>query len=161
MKLSIDTDSDSFDDAVRAVHAAYGVPYGGEGSSDGDEDVDEGFVGGGGAGEDFYPGRWTRKRIRKLAQWVHGGNADDALRYIADNAPAVDLDEVFSHMAEVTGIDGFNGKHMGGRMSSVGFARNSIGGKVGPVYDTDYGHRKYRMDERLAEVLLEELEALD
>lgn len=164
MKLSIDTELDSFPDAVRAVHAAYGVPYEEsdpqvdddseetEAETDFEEDDD---------GVDFFPGRWTRKRLRKLAQWVHGADADIALRFIAEHAPAVDLDDVFAHMAEQTGIKDFQGKHMGGRMSAVGFARNHIGAKVGHVYDTDYGRRKYRMDERIAEVLLEELEALD
>src|SRR5581483_4686130 len=110
-------------------------------------------------GDDFFPGKWTRKRIRRLAQWVATVDAAEALRYMAERAPAVDIDEVFQHMAEYTGIEVFNGKHMGGRMSSVGFAQNAIGAGVGAVYDTDYKHRKYRMDNGIAKVLLEELKA--
>lgn len=161
MKISIDTDLDSFSVAVRAVHAAYGVPYE-DWNLPGDEDLAAGFEEDDGDGDvDFYPGRWTRKRIRQLAQWVHPLDAGIALRFIAEHAPAVGLDDVFAHMGRELDVDGFTGKHMGGRMSAVGFARNHIGDKVGHIYDTDYGRRKYRMDKRIAQVLLEELEALD
>ncbi|MFQ6486201.1 hypothetical protein [Brachybacterium epidermidis] len=160
MKISIDTDLDSFSDAVRAVHAAYGVIYGDLDTAGDDDSANADIAYEDGDDGDYLPGRWTRKRIQKLAQWVHGGDADIALRFIAEHAPAVDLDEVFEHMEKQTGINGFTGKHMGGRMSAVGFARNHIGGGVGHIYDTDYGRRKYRMDERIARVLLEELEAL-
>lgn len=153
MKITIDTVQDSFGDAVAAVHGAYGVPQ--PGASD--DDIEEGVFDGDDEpnADDFYPGKWTRKRIRKLAQWV-APDAAEALRYMAERAPAVDIEEVFQHMADYTGIEGFNGKHMGGRMSSVGFAQSAIGG-VGAVYDTDYKHRKYRMDKGIAKVLLEEL----
>lgn len=62
-------------------------------------------------------------------------------------------------MADHTGIPDFDGRAMGGCMSAVGFARNSIGGGVGPVYETDYNTRKYRMDKRLAAALLAEMDA--
>lgn len=161
MKISIDTDLDSFSDAVRAVYAAYGAVYDDSETATDVDDTGVDIAGGDEDQGDYLPGRWTKKRIQRLAEWVHGGDADIALRFIAEHAPAVDLDEVFEHMEEQTGIDGFAGKHMGGRMSAVGFARNNIGGGVGHIYDTDYGRRKYRMDERIARVLLEELEALD
>ena len=160
MRISIDTDVDTFDSAIRAVHAAYGVPFDSsvpavQESKPEDVDDDEGPE----EEDDFFPGKWNRKRIRKLAQWVTP-DAAEALRYIAENAPAVDLDQVLVHMAEYTGIEGFNGQNMGGRMSSVGFAQNSIKAGVGDIYDTDYKHRKYRMDKGIAKVLLEEFEAL-
>lgn len=150
MKIQIDTETDSFDSAVSAVFAAYGQvrPASGpvEDRSIGDED-------------EHLPGRWNRRRLRRLVEWLGESDAAIALRYIAEHAPAVSLDEVFDHMAAHTGIEGFDGKAMGGRMSSLGFARNNIGGGVGPVYDTDYGSRKYRMDEKLAAALLEEMDA--
>lgn len=154
VKISIDTGEDSFEDAIKAVHAAYGVahqPAGTGGAADIDDEPN--------GDEDFFPGNWTRKRIRKLARWVTGGDAAEGLRYIAEHAPAVDLDDVFAHMGEFTGIEDFTGKHMGGRMSSVGFAQNSIGAGVHDIYVTDNKHRKYRMDKGVAKVLLEELEA--
>jgi hypothetical protein len=107
------------------------------------------------------PGRWTPIRIRQLVEWLGASDAAVAVRYIAEHAPAVSLDDVFSHMARHTGLEGFDGRAMGGRMSAVGFARNHIGGEVGPVYETDYGTRKYRMDPRLAAALLEEMDAVD
>ena len=149
MKLSIDTDVDTFESAVGAVYAAYGLTYGADGVTEEDD------------GDGFLPGKWTRPRLKKLAEWLSESDAAVAVRYIAERAPAVDLDEVFDHMAKHTGIDDFDGKAMGGRMSAVGFARNSIGGGVGPIYETDYNARKYRMDKRLAAALLEEMNALD
>ncbi|MEU0265667.1 hypothetical protein [Nocardioides sp. NPDC006303] len=149
MKISIDTVGDSFESAIKAIHAAYGVPY----NADEDETP--------GTGDDYLPGKWTRPRLKKLVEWLDGSDAWTGLRYIAENAPAVDLNEVFAHMEEQTGVDGFDGKAMGGRMSAIGFGRNQIGGGVGPVYETDYNARKYRMDEKLAEALLEEMDAYE
>jgi hypothetical protein len=90
-----------------------------------------------------------------------GSDAAVALRYIAEHAPSVDLDQVFKHMGEHTGIENFDGMAMGGRMSAVGFARNAIGGGVSPIYDTDYNSRKYRMDPKIAAALLEEMATYD
>src|SRR5450830_1872233 len=154
MKISIDSDVDTFDNAISAVYAAYGQSFPGDGQDDGDGPGDE-------QGDDYLPGHWTPRRIRKLVQWLGESDAAVAVRYMAMHAPAVSMDELFQHMAQHTGIDHFDGKAMGGRMSAVGFARNSIGGGVGPVYDTDYSARKYRMDKRLAAALLEEMETSD
>lgn len=153
MRISIDTDVDTFENAVAAVCAAYGEPLpeeeGEDGVADtGDEDPED---------DGYLPGRWNRRRIRRLVEWLGDSDAAVAVRYIAEHAPAVSLDDVFSHMADHTGIAGFDGKAMGGRMSAVGFARNHIGG-VGPVYETDYSARKYRMDMRLAAAVLEEMD---
>lgn len=156
MRLTIDTDVDAFETAVAAVYAAYGfvVPEG-----DVVEVVEDEDNGGAPGEDDYLPARWTRRRLRRLVEWLGDSDAAVALRYIAEHAPAVPLDEVFAHMAEHTGIADFDGKAMGGRMSAIGFARNNIGGGVGPVYDTDYGARKYRIDERLAAAVLEEMDA--
>src|SRR5690349_12187324 len=99
MKISIDTVEDSFDDAIAAVHAAYGKPQPGEASDDdievpGSDEDDEPNR------DDFYPGKWTRKRIRTVAQYVGTGDAAEALRYMAERAPAVGIDEVLQHMGE-------------------------------------------------------------
>lgn len=88
-------------------------------------------------------------------QWLGDMDATAGVRYIAEHAPGVSMDDVFEFMSEHTGIADFDGKAMGGRMSAVGFGRNSIGGGVGPLYETDTNSRKYRMDERLARALLE------
>ena len=153
MKVSIDTDVDTFENAMTAVCAAYGQALPGSGSGvdgAGTEDEDD----------DYLPGHWSPRRIRRLVEWLGDSDAAVAVRFIAEHAPAVSLDEVFSHMAAHTGLEGFDGKAMGGRMSAVGFARNHIGG-VGPVYETDYAARKYRMDKRLAAALLEEMDAVE
>ena len=151
MKINIDTEVDAFDSALNAVYAAYGqMP-----STTGDE------VGAGDKEEDYLPGHWNRRRLRRLVEWLGESDAAVAVQYIAEHAPAVSLDDVFKYMAERTGHANFDGKAMGGRMSAVGFARNHIGGGVGPIYDTDYNARKYRMDKKLAEALLDEMEAFD
>jgi hypothetical protein len=154
MKISIDTDVDTFDSTLKAVHAAYGQTLPATGSTGsvtgtGDED------------DDYIPGHWTRPRLRKLVEWLGESDAAVAVRYIAGHAPAVSLDDTFQHMSEHTGIEGFDGRAMGGRMSAVGFARNAIGGDVGPIYDTDYNARKYRMDRKLAAALLDEMDTFD
>lgn len=151
MRISIDTDVDTFENAVAAVYAAYGRPSSSDGEPTGDDTDEE-------PADDYLPGHWTPRRIRKLVEWLGESDAAVAVRYIAEHAPAVGMDEMFNFMAKHTGIEGFDGKAMGGRMSAVGFARNSIGGGVGPVYDTDYSARKYRMDKRLAAALLEEMD---
>lgn len=152
MRLSIDTGVDTFESAMAAVHAAYGRVWPdvieGDQPSDDEPDNDNGYL----------PDRWSRRRLRKLVSWLGDSDAAEALRFIAERAPAAPMDEVFLHMADHTGLEEFNGKHMGGRMSAVGHARNHIGGGVGEVYDTDYANRVYRMDKRLAAALLEEME---
>lgn len=124
----------------------------GAGDGTGTEDEEDG---------NELPGHWTPSRIRQLVEWLGESDAAAAVRYIAEHAPAVSLEDVFGHMAGHTGLTAFDGKAMGGRMSAVGFARNHIGGGVGPVYETDYGARMYRMDKRLAAALLEEMDAFD
>ncbi len=148
MKLTIDTDTDTFDSALATIQAAYGVAAT---ASSGGDDEDDGYL----------PGNWTRPRLRKLVEWLGESDAAIALRYIAEHAPAVGIDTVFEYMAGATGIDGFDGKAMGGRMSAIGFARNHIGGGVQAVYETDYSSRKYRINKNLALAILEEMDASD
>ena len=155
MKLSYDTQVDTFEDVLAAVYAAYGRSR----TDDGLEEDDDPETGVTQSDNGYLPGNWTRRRLRKLVAWLANSDAAVAVRYIAEHAPAVSMDSVFTHMAEHTGLADFDGKAMGGRMSAVGFARNNIGGGVGPVYDTDYSNRQYRMDKRLAAAVLEEMDA--
>jgi hypothetical protein len=148
MKISIDTDVDTFDSALKAVHAAYGQTLPATGST--------GSATGSGDEDDYIPGHWTRPRLLKLVEWLCESDAAVAVRYIAEHAPAVSLDDTFH-----TGIEGFDVRAMGGRMSAVGFARNAIGADVDPIYDTDYNARKYLMDRKLAAALLAEMDAFD
>ncbi|MFI8413844.1 hypothetical protein ACIGB6_15420 [Paeniglutamicibacter gangotriensis] len=149
MKISIDTDADTFDAALNAVYAAYGqVPpkLGVEDNADKGDD------------EDYYlPGSWTRPRLRKMVDWLGDSDAAAAVRFIAEHAPKVSMDEVYDYMSEHTGIEDFDGKAMGGRMSAVGFGRNHIGSGVGPLYETEVSARNYRMDKKIAAALLEEM----
>lgn len=154
MRISIDTEQDTFESAVQAVHAAYGVRLVAQSGSAGDVEVNADSD----AEDGYLPGKWTRPRLRRLVQWLGESDAAIALRFMAEHAPAVSLDDVFAHMAKHTGNENFDGKAMGGRMSAVGFARNAIGGGVTGPYSTDYNARKYRMDKKVAEVLLEEMD---
>lgn len=155
MKITLDTDTDTYESALATVHAAFGVAaFAVEDAAPADEDLEE--VDAADQADDYLPGNWTRGKLRKVSEWV-AEDAAEALRFIAVNAPAVDIDKVMEHMATYTEIEDFNGKHMGGRMSSVGFAQKAIKGVSATIYDTDYRHRKYRMHEGIAKVLLEEL----
>ncbi len=156
MRVTIDTDVDTFEKAVAAVYAAYGVEMPDDESRSAVLEGELSSIG----DDDYLPARWNRRRLRVLVEWLGDSDAAVALRYIAEHAPAVPLEKVFAHMANHTGIVEFDGKAMGGRMSAIGFARNHIGAGVGPVYDTDYSARKYRIDERLAAAILEEMDAL-
>src|SRR5690625_1856970 len=152
MKISIDTETDTFDEAINAVYAAYGqvpAPTTDDEAATNPEEESNGYL----------PGMWTRRRLRKMVEWLGDSDAAESVRYIAHNATAVSIDVVIAHMAEYTGQDNFDGKAIGGRMASVGFGRNRIGGGVGPLYETDYNNRMYRMDKNLAAVLLEEMAA--
>ncbi|GAA4884542.1 hypothetical protein [Serinicoccus chungangensis] len=151
MKLTIDTEVDTFDAALAAIQVAYGqtTVTGGGGTEKGEEN------------DGYLPGNWTRPRLRKLVEWLDDSDAALALRFIAENAPAVGIETVFEHMAQKTGNENFDGKAMGGRMSAIGFARNHIGGGVKAVYETDYASRKYRMDKNLAAAILEEMDAAE
>lgn len=147
MKISIDTDVDTFEAALTAVSAAFGrVPPGIK--ADGDAGDDDGYL----------PGSWTRTRLRKMVEWLGDSDAAAAVRYMAEHAPKVSMDEVYRYMSEHTGIKDFGGPEMGGRMSAVGFGRNHIGGGIGPLYETEPSARNYRMDKRIATALLEEWE---
>jgi hypothetical protein len=157
MKITLDTDTDTYEGALATVRAAFGVtPPSAEGTTPEDDDLDDIEFEVEEEGDDYLPGNWTRRKLRKVAEWV-AEDAAEALRFIAANAPAVDIEKVIEHMAKYTEIDDFGGRHMGGRMSSVGFAQNAIKGVTATIYDTDYRHRKYRMHEGIAKVLLEEL----
>lgn len=152
VRISIDTDQDTFESAVQAVHAAYGVDFVPAPTAAPHE---------GGDAEGRLPGNWTPARIKQLAAWLDGSDAGAAVRFIAHNAPAVDLTDAFAHMAELKNDPNFGGQRMGGIMSAIGHGRNHIGHGVGPIYDTDYSARKYRMDPRIAATLLEAFDSLD
>ena len=142
MKVTIDTDTDTLDGAVATIHAAFGVANGHKVGNGGDDA--------------FYPGGWTKPRLQKFADYL-APDAAEAVRYIAEHAPAVSIDDVIEYMGIYTEIEDFNGKHMGGRMASVGFAIKNIHGVKSAPYDTDFKARQYVMDERIAETLLDML----
>lgn len=157
MKITLDTDNDTYEGAIATVRAAFGVTESpAEALVSPDEELEDPELEVVEEADDYMPGNWTRRKLRKVAEWVTE-DAAEALRFIAAHAPAVDIDEALEHMAKFTEIEDFGGRHMGGRMSSVGFAQNAIKSVTGDIYETDYRHRKYRMHEGIAKVLLEEL----
>lgn len=154
MRLTIDTDEDTYGDVVATIRAAFGIldePKVTSKSSGKAPPVTNGEE-----EDDFFPGGWTTKRLNKFADYL-APDAAEAVRYIAANAPAASMDDTIAHMGKVLGFPKFNGQSMGGRMASVGFAVNAISGVNAAPYDTDRKHRLYRMDERVAKVLLDRL----
>ena len=153
MRVSFDTEIDSYEAVAATVRAAYGrdaqpappaVPAPGN-DPPRVEPADAGV-----------PGRWTRERLAEFARSL-APDAAEAVRYIAAHAPAVPLDEVIRHMAVHTGIDGFTGQQMGGRMASVGFTCKRM--RMPPPLRVDSRSRQYRVDEDVAAVLREVLGA--
>jgi hypothetical protein len=156
MKLTFDTEVDTYESALTALRAAYGRLENAAGQA---EATPGGEVPAADGDEAYLPGRWSRRKLRKLAEWLDGSYAGIAVRYIAEHAPAVPIDQTIEHLASQVDAE-IDGRQMGGIMSSVGFARNHIGGTTQPVYETDYGSRKYRMSPDIAKVLLEEMDAI-
>lgn len=158
MRVSIDTELDEYDDAVRAVNAAYGYKM------DGDES-DYGEGGGSSPttssnGSTVLPGGWTEKKLRKWAGLLTE-DAQEIVSYIAANPPEVSWDDVAKHLGAVKGLSGpVAGNVVGGAMSSGGHARKKLRGapKNQPL-DRDYVQRVYAIDERIAAILADELGA--
>lgn len=150
MKISVDTEQDSFTRAITAVHAAYGVTALGSETAASSP-----------AGDGLLAGGWTRETLHRLAEWVGADESAIALRFIAEHAPAVGIDETIEHVKTKTTQPKFDGRAMGGKMSAIGKGRTRIGGGslTGP-HETDRTTRQYRMDEVVAAVLLEELVAV-
>lgn len=150
MKISIDTEQDSYDSAATALRAIYGIAAPNVATS----------------GEAAHPepvgassgDRWNHERLTAFAKWL-APDAAEAVRYIAAHAPEVSMDEVIEYMGTHLGIEGFTGQQMGGRMASVGFNWKSVPGidpeTDVPPMETDYKYRLYRMDQRIATTLLE------
>jgi hypothetical protein len=150
MKLTIDTEQDDFEDAVRAIFAAYGQPP--VDVADHDEPAPPTN------GSALLPGGWTEKKLRQWAALLTV-DAKEVVRYVAANAPEVSWDDVAAHLGAVKGEVGpVSGAVLGGAMSSGGHARKKIRGapKDQPL-DRDYNQRQYIIDARIAEILSDEL----
>jgi hypothetical protein len=154
MKISIDTETDTYEDSIAALRAAFGVAV--EEYEDEEEWVDDEETEAEGD-DDYLPGKWTQRKLRRFVREITDDSAV-AVRFMAEHAPSVPIDDVLEFMGEHTGIKDFSGKHMGGRMSSVGFSQNGMPGVTSKIYDTDYKNRNYRMNKEIAEALIEALD---
>jgi hypothetical protein len=147
VKISIDTEQDSYDSAAAALRAAYGIAT--------PDIVTSGDVGQhepvGPASDDFWN---HRERLTIFANGL-APDAAEAVRYIAAHPPEVSVDEVIEYMGTHLGIEGFSGQQMGGRMASVGFSWKNVPGADEAPMETDYRYRRYYMDERIAAILRE------
>lgn len=154
MRIAIDTEADEFDDAVRAVHAAYGYTYEDEES----EDNEDGAAGNPSNGSAILPGGWTEKKLRKWAKFLTE-DAQEVIRYIAANAPEVHWDDAAAHLGAAKGLSGpVSGAELGGTMSSGGHARKRLrGAPTSQPLDRDHSERIYVIDERVAAILADEL----
>jgi hypothetical protein len=148
MKISFDTETDNYEDAVATLQAAFGIsrpssqakpstvsPPGAEGARDG-----RGF--------------WNRERLEMFARWLAPGAAE-AVRYIAAHAPTTPVDDAIEYMGRHLGQQDFSGQQMGGLMSSVGFSWKGVPDAEEPPLETDYRRRVYRMDPGVAAMLRE------
>ena len=150
MKLTIDTEQDEFENAVRTVFAAYGHSP--------DDVADQHDSTPNTNGSAVLPGGWTERKLRQWATLLTD-DAKEVVRYVAANAPEVSWDDVAAHLGAVKGEAGaVSGAVLGGAMSSGGHARKKLRGapKDQPL-DRDYNQRLYIIDARIAEILTDEL----
>lgn len=147
MQFTIDTDRDDFRRARALLYAAYGKEL----------EADNSGGKSNGNGSHVLPGGWTEKKLRKWAQYLQP-DAQVVVAYVAGNAPEVDYDDVAQYLAEFKGLDvPVDGKALGGAMSSGGHALNHISGVKSQPIDRDHNNRRYIIDERVADILIDEL----
>ena len=134
MKISFDTETDKYEDALATLQAAYGLPRPGSQAKAGTSSLPE--------AEEARDGQefWNRERLAQFATWLAPAAAE-AVRYIAAHAPAAPMDETIEHMGEHLGDQNFSGQQMGGIMSSVGFSWKGIPDAEEPPLETDYRRR--------------------
>lgn len=153
MIVSIDTDADEFEDAVRALYAAYGHKFGDRADTDIATSASSNSA-------TILPGGWSEKKLRKWAGLLNEG-AQEIVRYIATNAPEVSFDDAAKHFGKFKGLRGpAAGNVVGGVMSSGGHALNRLRGapKDQPL-DRNADRRVYLIDEQIAAILVDELGA--
>lgn len=150
MRITLDTVTDTYEEAAATVMAAYQVT---DEAPACQEPADPAST-----DSRFLVGHYTEKRLRRFARNL-APDAAEAVRWIAENGPAAPIDELIHYMGEWTGIPEFGGQHLGGRLASVGFAVNSIPGVNEAPYAFDRYARVYRMEGPVAAILLDELGA--
>lgn len=155
MRITIDTDSDTYEGALKTIKAAYGLT--GDSTPDLDDDEIDTSDNGHTGDSVVILGGWNAKKLRKWARWLRD-DAAEVVRYVAAHAPEVSYDEVAAHLGKVKGLsEPVDGKVLGGAMSSGGHAANAISGVKGQPIDRDHARRVYVIDTRVASVLAEEL----
>jgi hypothetical protein len=148
MKISFDTETDNYEDAVATLQAAFGISRPGsqvKASTYSPPETGE-------AGDS--QGFWNRERLAMFAQWLAPAAAE-AVRYIAVHAPATSVDDAIGYMGRHLGEQNFSGQQMGGIMSSVGFSWKAVPDAEEPPLVTDYRRRIYHMDPEVAAMLRE------
>lgn len=148
MKISFDTETDNYEDAVATLQAAFGISRpGGQAKAStysspetGDTSEDRAF--------------WNRERLAMFAKWLAPA-ATEAVRYIAAHAPETPMDEAIEHVGRHLDEQNFSGQQMGGIMSSVGFSWKGVPDAEEPPLVTDYRWRVYRMGPGIAAMLRE------
>jgi len=157
VKITIDTDVDSYQNAVQTLNAAYAV-----GDDEDDQEREPGApkpAGSAKNGSTVIVGGWNAKKLRKWASYLKD-DAAEVVRYVAAHAPEVSFDDVAEHLGTAKGLGGpVDGKVLGGAMSSGGHAANVISGVKGQPIDRDHARRMYVINEQVAQVLADELGA--
>jgi hypothetical protein len=157
VKITLDTETDHYDDVVEVLNAAFGIeweesePRTPVGTTDGGAAVD---------GDDesaVILGGWNAKKLRLWCSWLRD-DAKEIVRYLAANPPGVHFDDVREHMGKYWELPGpASGQVVGGCMSSGGHAAAGIPGVKGQPIDRDYSRRRYVVDPRIAEILADSL----
>lgn len=150
MQLTIDTERDTFDIALKALLGAYGKGSEQSECSPATEtplstaNVQLGQMSGG----------WDERLLRRWALDL-SSDAKEVVRFVAAQAPSVAYDDVAAHLSKVIGKS-VDGKYLGGVMSSGGFALRNVAMKDQPI-GRNHSRRRYEIDPRIASVLADEL----
>ncbi len=143
MKITIDTETDTFESSVEAVCGAYGQPKPWQWEDEDTKEVSDNPAMVKNGASNLLPGGWNEKKLRKWVSYLTA-NAQAVSLFVAQSAPEVSFEAVA-------------GKLLGGTMSSGGHALKHIAGVKSQPFDRDWSRGLYVIDARVAKILVDEL----
>jgi hypothetical protein len=159
MKVTFDTETDSYEQALTMLRAAYGRGH------DSGESLTGTVLGDGTLGNGAPGGSWTRRELESFARGLDQNTAE-AIRYIAAHAPAAPIAATLEHVSRYM----FSLRFMS-QFGQVGsdewpfgnLAEGLVGQRAGIVIPDgadspvtrDDENRTYRMDSAVATIITE------
>jgi len=157
MKITIDTETDTFESSVEAVCGAYGQPKPWQWEDEDTKEVSDNPAMVKNGASNLLPGGWNEKKLRKWVSYLTA-NAQAVSLFVAQSAPEVSFEAVAAHLGDHMGLtEPVDGKLLGGTMSSGGHALKHIAGVKSQPFDRDWSRGLYVIDARVAKILVDEL----